>query len=154
MTPEPCPIAASASAPASSRPSIDNDVFLADTSPPGAERLSDIVLVGHSFGSLIASLVTDRVADASAHLGHHRRRHRPGRPIDLRPHPASIVAKRKTLVQRCNGTEVLPIAPVGSLIIDDPTLAAWTTASSRLIRWPATPSRSGLNHARLATAGR
>ena len=40
--------------------------------------------------------------------------------------PSHIVAKRKTLVQTVNGTEVLPFAPVGSLIIDDPQLAAWT----------------------------
>ena len=36
------------------------------------------------------------------------------------------MAKRKKLVKIVNGTEVLPFAPVGSLIIDDPELAAWT----------------------------
>ena len=40
--------------------------------------------------------------------------------------PPAIVAKRKTLIKSVNGTEVLPFAPVGSLIIDDPELAAWT----------------------------
>ena len=40
--------------------------------------------------------------------------------------PKEIVAKRQKLVQTVNDTEVLPFAPVGSLIIDDPELAAWT----------------------------
>jgi hypothetical protein len=40
--------------------------------------------------------------------------------------PPEIAAKRKKLVKVVHGTEVLPFAPVGSLIIDDPELAAWT----------------------------
>jgi pimeloyl-ACP methyl ester carboxylesterase len=84
------------------------------------------VLVGHSFGSLIAGLVTDRIPERIAHLviidG--------GIPQDGQSIfgriPAGIVAKRQKLVQVVNGTQVLPFAPVGSLIIDDPALAAWT----------------------------
>lgn len=108
-------------------PEIDNDVLLADTVDYLERKdLRDIVLVGHSFGSLIAGLVTDRVPDRVAHLviidG--------GIPTDGQSIfgriPAEIVAKRKKLVKVVNGTEVLPFAPVGSLIIDDPELAAWT----------------------------
>ena len=108
-------------------PELDNDVFVADT-VAALERddLRDIVLVGHSFGSLIASLVTDRVPERVAHLviidGGIAQ---DGQSIFGRI-PAAIVAKRKKLVQVVNGTEVLPFAPVGSLIIDDPALAAWT----------------------------
>jgi pimeloyl-ACP methyl ester carboxylesterase len=108
-------------------PEVDNDVFVADT-VAALERddLSDIVLVGHSFGSLIASLVTDRVPERVAHLviidGGIAQ---DGQSIFGRI-PAEIVAKRRKLVTVVNGTEVLPFAPVGSLIIDDPALAAWT----------------------------
>lgn len=108
-------------------PDIDNDVFLADTLDYlERENLRDIVLVGHSFGSLIAQLVTDRMPERIAHLviidGGITQ---DGQSIFGRI-PPHIVAKRKTLVKVVNGTEVLPFAPVGSLIIDDPALAAWT----------------------------
>ncbi len=108
-------------------PELDNDAFLADTVDYlEIENLRDVVLVGHSFGSLIAGLVTDRVPERVAHLviidG--------GIPTDGQSIfgriPPEIVAKRKKLVTIVNGTEVLPFAPVGSLIIDDPELAAWT----------------------------
>ena len=106
---------------------LDNDVFLADTMAALEEDdLRDIVLVGHSFGSLIAGLVTDRMPERIAHLviidG--------GIPQDGQSIfgriPPEIAAKRRKLVKTMNGTEVLPFAPVGSLIIDDPELAAWT----------------------------
>ncbi len=108
-------------------PDLDNDVFLADTiATLEREDLHDIVLVGHSFGSLIAGLVTDRIPERIAHLviidG--------GIPQDGQSIfgriPKEIVAKRQKLVKQVNGTDVLPFAPVGSLIIDDPELAAWT----------------------------
>src|SRR5260370_33905260 len=108
-------------------PDIDNDTFLADTVAALEEDdLRDVVLVGHSFGGLIASLVTDRVPDRIGHLviidcGIAQ----DGRSIFGRI-PAHIAAKRQTLVQTVNGTEALPFAPVGSLIIDDPELAART----------------------------
>jgi pimeloyl-ACP methyl ester carboxylesterase len=106
---------------------LDNDVFAADTiAALEREDLRDIVLVGHSFGSLIAGLVTDRVPERIAHLviidG--------GIPQDGQSIfgriPQEIVAKRQKLVKTLNGVEVLPFAPVGSLVIDDPELAAWT----------------------------
>jgi pimeloyl-ACP methyl ester carboxylesterase len=108
-------------------PALDNDVFLADTlARIEREDLKDIVLVGHSFGSLIAQMVVDRAPERIAHLviidGGIAT---DGQSIFGRIR-APIVAKRKTLVQTVNGTEVLPFAPVGSLIIDDPDLAAWT----------------------------
>ena len=108
-------------------PELDNDVFVADTvAALEQDDLTEVVLVGHSFGSLIASLVTDRVPERIAHLviidGGIAQ---DGQSIFGRI-PAAIVAKRKTLVQVVNGTEVLPFAPVGSLIIDDPALAQWT----------------------------
>jgi pimeloyl-ACP methyl ester carboxylesterase len=108
-------------------PEIDNDVFLADTiAALERDGLSDVVLVGHSFGSLIATLVTDRIPERIGHLviidGGIAQ---DGQSIFGRI-PAEIVAKRRRLVKVVNGTEVLPFAPVGSLIIDDPTLAAWT----------------------------
>jgi pimeloyl-ACP methyl ester carboxylesterase len=102
-------------------PTLDNDVFLADTiGTLEGEDLNDVVLVGHSFGSLIAGLVTDRIPQRIAHLviidG--------GIPQDGQSIfgriPPEIVAKRQKLVKVVNGTEVLPFAPVGSLII------AWT----------------------------
>jgi len=108
-------------------PALDNDVFLADTiATLEDEDLKEVVLVGHSFGSLIAGLVTDRIPERIAHLviidG--------GIPQDGQSIfgriPGDIVAKRQKLVKTVNGTEVLPFAPVGSLIIDDPALAAWT----------------------------
>ncbi len=108
-------------------PTCDNDLFVADTlATLERDELRDIILVGHSFGSLIAQLITDRTPDCIAHLviidGGIAQN---GQSIFGRI-PAHIVAKRKTLVQTVNGTEVLPFAPVGSLIIDDPKLAAWT----------------------------
>lgn len=108
-------------------PEIDNDLLLADTIDYLEKNdLRDIVLVGHSFGSLIASLVADRVPDRIGHLviidGGIAQ---DGQSIFGRI-PAEIVAKRKKLIKIVNGTEVLPFAPVGSLIIDDPALAAWT----------------------------
>jgi pimeloyl-ACP methyl ester carboxylesterase len=108
-------------------PALDNDVFLADTiATLENENLQEVVLVGHSFGSLIAGLVTDRIPQRIAHLviidG--------GIPQDGQSIfgriPGEIVAKRQKLVKVVNGTKVLPFAPVGSLIIDDPALAAWT----------------------------
>ena len=108
-------------------PDIDNDVFVADTIEyMEQENLSDMVLVGHSFGSLIAQLVTDRVPERVGHLviidGGITQ---DGQSIFGRI-PKEIAAKRQTLVKELNGTKVLPFAPVGSLIIDDPELAAWT----------------------------
>ena len=108
-------------------PELDNDVFVADTvAALEHDDLRDIVLVGHSFGSLIASLVTDRVPERIGHLviidGGIAQ---DGQSIFGRI-PGEIVAKRRKLVTVVNGTEVLPFAPVGSLIIDDPALAAWT----------------------------
>jgi len=108
-------------------PEIDNDTFLADTlAVLEQDDLRDVILVGHSFGSLIASLVVDRMPERIAHLviidGGIAQ---DGQSIFGRI-PAHIAAKRKTLVQTVQGTEVLPFAPVGSLIIDDPELAAWT----------------------------
>ena len=108
-------------------PELDNDVFLADTiATLEREDLRDIVLVGHSFGSLIATLVTDRIPERIGHLvivdGGIAT---DGQSIFGRI-PPEIVAKRKKLMKVVNGTEVLPFAPVGSLIIDDPELAAWT----------------------------
>ena len=108
-------------------PDLDNDVFLADTiATLEREDLHDIVLVGHSFGSLIAGLVTDRIPERIAHLviidgGIPQY----GQSIFGRI-PKEIVANRQKLVKQVNGTDVLPFAPVGSLIIDDPELAAWT----------------------------
>jgi pimeloyl-ACP methyl ester carboxylesterase len=108
-------------------PGIDNEIFLADTLDYiEREHLHDIVLVGHSFGSLIAGLVTDRAPERIAHLviidG--------GIPQDGQSIfgriPKEIAAKRQMLVKVVKGVEVLPFAPVGSLIIDDPELAAWT----------------------------
>ncbi|MFO1086301.1 MAG: alpha/beta hydrolase [Reyranellaceae bacterium] len=108
-------------------PGLDNDVFTEDTvATLEREDLRDIVLVGHSFGSLIASLVTDRIPERIGHLviidGGIAQ---DGQSIFGRIPPA-IAAKRQTLVKVVNDTEVLPFAPVGSLIIDDPELAAWT----------------------------
>ena len=108
-------------------PDVDNDLLLADTiAYLEKEDLRDIVLVGHSFGSLIASLVTDRVPGRIGHLviidGGIAQ---DGQSIFGRI-PPEIVAKRKKLIKEVNGTEVLPFAPVTSLIIDDPELAAWT----------------------------
>ncbi len=108
-------------------PEIDNDLLLADTLDH-LERadLRDIILVGHSFGSLIATMVTDRAPDRIGHLviidGGIAQ---DGQSIFGRI-PPEIVAKRQKLVKTVNGTEVLPFAPAGSLIIDDPELAAWT----------------------------
>ena len=108
-------------------PACDNDLFLDDTLDTLAkDDMRDIVLVGHSFGSLIAQLVVDRVPDRIAHLviidGGITQN---GQSIFGRI-PKEIVAKRQKLVRQVNGTDVLPFAPVGSLIIDDPDLAAWT----------------------------
>ncbi len=108
-------------------PDLDNDVFLADTlAALEKDDLRDVILVGHSFGSLIAGLVADRSPQRIRHLviidG--------GIPQDGQSIfgriPPDIVAKRRKLVKVVNGTEVLPFAPVGSLIIDDPELALWT----------------------------
>jgi pimeloyl-ACP methyl ester carboxylesterase len=106
---------------------LDNDVFLTDTiAALEHDDLSEVVLVGHSFGSLIATLVTDRVPERIGHLviidGGIAQ---DGQSIFGRI-PSEIVAKRRKLVQVVSGTEVLPFAPVGSLIIDDPELAKWT----------------------------
>jgi pimeloyl-ACP methyl ester carboxylesterase len=50
-------------------PALDNDVFLADTlAALEQDDLRDVVLVGHSFGSLIATLVTDRAPERIGHL--------------------------------------------------------------------------------------
>ncbi len=108
-------------------PDLDNDTLLADTiAALEAQDLQDIVLVGHSFGSLIASLVTDRIPGRIGHLvivdGGIAQ---DGQSIFGRI-PPEIVAKRRKLIKVVKGTEVLPFAPVGSLIIDDPDLAAWT----------------------------
>jgi pimeloyl-ACP methyl ester carboxylesterase len=108
-------------------PQLDNDAFLADAlALIEREDLSDMVLVGHSFGSLIAGLIVDRMPERIAHLviidGGIAT---DGQSIFGRI-PSGIAAKRRKLAKTVNGTEVLPFAPVGSLIIDDPELAAWT----------------------------
>jgi pimeloyl-ACP methyl ester carboxylesterase len=108
-------------------PALDNEVFAADTiATLEEEDLRDVILVGHSFGSLIAGLVVDRIPERIAHLviidaGIPQ----DGQSIFGRI-PPEIVAKRQKLVKIVHGTEVLPFAPAGSLIIDDPELAAWT----------------------------
>ncbi|MBM3644220.1 MAG: alpha/beta hydrolase [Alphaproteobacteria bacterium] len=90
------------------------------------EDLREVILVGHSFGSLITQLVADRVAERLAHLvildGGFAR---DGQSIFGRI-PEHIVAKRRKLVTHVGDVPVLPFAPPGSLIIDDPDLAIWT----------------------------
>jgi pimeloyl-ACP methyl ester carboxylesterase len=108
-------------------PALDNDAFAADTLRHiERQDLRDIILVGHSFGSLIAQMVVDRVPERVTHLviidGGITQS---GQSIFGRI-PAPIAAKRNALAKMVNGTEVLPFAPVGSLVIDDPELAAWT----------------------------
>ena len=49
-----------------------------------------------------------------------------GSSIDPVPTDARASAVLIALWEDVDGTEVLPFAPVGSLIIDDPELAAWT----------------------------
>lgn len=88
--------------------------------------LQDVVLVGHSFGSLIAALVVDRVPAPVSHLviidgGIPR----DGQSIFGRI-PEPIAAKRQKLAKDIDGVKVLPFAPVTSLIIDDMSLAQWT----------------------------
>jgi pimeloyl-ACP methyl ester carboxylesterase len=108
-------------------PQLDNDAFLADAMALiERENLGDLILVGHSFGSLIASLIVDRMPERIAHLviidGGIAT---DGQSIFGRI-PTEIAAKRRKLAKTVNGTKVLPFAPVGSLNIDDPGLAAWT----------------------------
>jgi len=108
-------------------PQLDNDAFLADAiALIERKNLGDLVLVGHSFGSLIASLIVDRMPERIAHLviidGGIAT---DGQSIFGRI-PPEIAAKRRKLAKTVNGTEVLPFAPAGSLVIDDPELAAWT----------------------------
>lgn len=108
-------------------PACDNDLFLDETLAELDRRdVHDVVLVGHSFGSLIAQMVADRRPERIGHLvildGGIAQ---DGQSIFGRIPPA-IVEKRKKYVTTVNGTDVLPHAPVGSLIIDDPELAAWT----------------------------
>ena len=108
-------------------PQLDNDAFLADAMALiERENLGSLVLVGHSFGSLIASLIVDRMPERIAHLviidGGIAT---DGQSIFGRI-PTEIAAKRRKLAKTVNGTEVLPFAPAGSLVIDDPELAAWT----------------------------
>ncbi|WP_178130705.1 alpha/beta fold hydrolase [Reyranella sp. CPCC 100927] len=88
--------------------------------------LRDVVLVGHSFGSLIAGLVVDRAPGYASHLviidgGIPR----DGQSIFGRI-PQHIADKRQRLATEINGVKVLPFAPVTSLIIDDSDLAQWT----------------------------
>jgi pimeloyl-ACP methyl ester carboxylesterase len=108
-------------------PTLDNDVFLADTiAHLEKENLRDVVLVGHSFGSLIATMVTDRIPERISHLVIIDGGIAQNDQSIFSRIPPEIVAKRKKLIKIVNDTEVLPFAPVGSLIIDDPELAAWT----------------------------
>ncbi|QQS14098.1 MAG: alpha/beta hydrolase [Rhodospirillales bacterium] len=108
-------------------PDISNDTCVEDTLACLADSdLRDVVLVGHSFGSLIAQMAVDRDPSRVAHLvildGGIAR---DGQSIFGRI-PERIAAKRRTLAYEVGGVKVLPFAPVGSLIIDDPALAAWT----------------------------
>src|SRR6185369_13052651 len=85
-------------------PDLDNETFAADTaSYLEREDLRDIVLVGHSFGSLIAQLVTDRMPERIGHLviidGGITQN---GQSIFGRI-PPDIVAKRRKLVQVIDG---------------------------------------------------
>src|SRR5215470_13334257 len=75
---------------------------------------------------MIASLIVDRMPERIAHLviidGGIAT---DGQSIFGRI-PTEIAAKRRKLAKTVNGTEVLPFAPAGSLVIDDPELAAST----------------------------
>jgi pimeloyl-ACP methyl ester carboxylesterase len=108
-------------------PEIGNDTCADDAVTCIVDNdLHDIVLVGHSFGSLIASLVVDRMPGRIAHLviidGGIAR---DGQSIFGRI-PREIADKRQKLAKQVNGVDVLPFAPATSLIIDDPELAHWT----------------------------
>src|SRR5260370_29511949 len=88
-------------------PTLDNDVFLADTiATLEDEDLKEVVLVGHSFGSLIAGLVTDRIPERIAHLVIIDGGIPPDGQSIFGRIPAEIVAKRQHLVQVVNGREV------------------------------------------------
>ena len=108
-------------------PEIGNETCVEDAIACLANNdLHDVILAGHSFGSLIASLVVDRMPQRVAQLviidgGIPR----DGQSIFGRI-PPQIAAKRQTLAKEVNGVKVLPFAPVTSLIIDDLDLAQWT----------------------------
>src|SRR5260370_16907650 len=102
-------------------PELDTDVFLADTiATLENEDLKEVVLVGHSFGSLIAGLVTDRIPERIAHLviidG--------GIPQDAQstfgPIPADIDANRRNLLNRVTTTTPLPPTPPPTLTTTAP----------------------------------
>ena len=108
-------------------PETSNETCMEDAIACLADNgLRDVVLVGHSFGSLIASLVVDRAPQRVAHLAIiDGGIPRDGQSIFGRI-PPHIAAKRRTLAKEINGVKVLPFAPVTSLIIDDMALAQWT----------------------------
>ena len=107
-------------------PELDNDVFRPTRSPRSRGGPQRCRAGRRQFRQPDRRLVTDRIPERIGHLviidG--------GIPQDGQSIfgriPGEIMAKRRKLVKTVNGTEVLPFAPVGSLIIDDPGLAAWT----------------------------
>jgi pimeloyl-ACP methyl ester carboxylesterase len=106
---------------------IDNDTCADDAIACLVENdLQGVVLAGHSFGSLIASLVADRIPERLAHLAIiDGGIPRDGQSIFGRI-PREIADKRRKLAKEINGVPVLPFAPATSLIINDPVLAQWT----------------------------
>jgi pimeloyl-ACP methyl ester carboxylesterase len=104
-----------------------------------AHALSDVVLVGHSLGSIVTNMVADRVPQRIKRMvlvdG--------GMPIDghnaFDRIPAQIMAKRMTRAVTVNGVECFPVPPPGSILVPEPARNAW--AHPRMTPQTITPYR-------------
>ncbi len=89
------------------------------------EELSDVVLVGHSFGGIVISGVADRIPERLRRLVYlDALLVQPGQtPFDILPPEAA--AERKRMAQKTSGGLSLPVPPASSFAVTDPEDAAW-----------------------------
>ncbi len=105
---------------------ITLDTFIADVANVlSFEDLTDVVLVGHSFGGLAISGVADRMPERIRHLVYlDSLLVQPGqRPLDILP--PEVARERTELAARSSGGLSLPAPPPAAFGVEEPDAAAW-----------------------------
>jgi pimeloyl-ACP methyl ester carboxylesterase len=105
---------------------ITIDTFTADiVNVIEAEELSDVILVGHSFGGIAISGVADRIPERIRHLVYLDSLIVQGGKAAFDSLPPDIVAARRKAAEETSGGLSLPVPPPSAFAVSDAKDAEW-----------------------------